>query len=241
MKFAEEQPTRQKFPFHSYIFYKLEAAISSWKHGFTILSEVLIQHCKWKPFHFKSRCQFVSKCAFIPVRHRKAVNAIQLVIYSQCSIYTYSIVISGLLQKLLGFFLLIIIAHNLPSLHSRSGMLQGVIWGMVLQLTNRLITHKQKALKRFCHSFIFPFWLIQCMEGLFGATITLSKRYLLRTLETEQVQLCSLLLKSKYSQRNCLHSYDTHLHIFLSIGEGEETWMWGAEERVRDSEEDCSE
>lgn len=61
------------------------------------------------------------------------------------------------------------------------------------------------------------------MEGLFGATITLSERYLLRTLEAEQVQLCFLLLKSKYSQRNYLHSYDTHLYIFLSLGEGEET------------------
>lgn len=127
MKFAEEQPTRQQSSFCSYIFKKLlEAAICSWKHGFAILAQVLIhytQHCKWKPFHFKSSCQFVSICAFIPVRHSKAVNTIQLVIYSQCRIYIYNMVIGGLLQEWLGFFLLTTIAHNLPSLHSRSGML----------------------------------------------------------------------------------------------------------------------
>lgn len=29
-------------------------------------------------------------------------------------------------------------------------------------------------------------------------------------------------------------SYDTHLHIFLSLGEGEETYTRGAEGKVRD-------
>lgn len=168
MKFAEEQPTRQQSSFRSYIFKKLlEAAICSWKHGFAILAQVLIhytQHCKWKPFHFKSSCQFVSICAFIPVRHSKAVNTIQLVIYSQCHIYIYNMVIGGPLQEWLGFSLLTIIAHNLPSLHSRSGMLQGVTSRLVLQLTNRIIAHMQKALKRFCHSFIFPL-LINTMYG----------------------------------------------------------------------------
>lgn len=170
MKFAEEQPTRQQSSFCSYIFKKLlEAAICSWKHGFAILAQVLIhytQHCKWKPFHFKSSCQFVSICAFIPVRHSKAANTIQLVIYSQCHIYIYNMVIGGLSQEWLGFFLLTIIAHNLPSLHSRSGMLQGVTSRLVLKLTNRIITHMQKALKRFCHSFIFPL-LINTMYGRF--------------------------------------------------------------------------
>ena len=48
-------------------------------------------------------------------------------------------------------------------------------------------------------------WLIQPLEGSFGATITLSERCLLRTLGVGHVQLRFSFLKSNYSQRHHLH------------------------------------
>jgi len=106
----------------------------------------------------------------------------------------------------------------------------GVALRMLLQLANRIITYMQNALNRFCRSFIFPL-LVKIWKPLintaFGRFIwgnynsvrevpledfgswTRSASFLI-----PEVQLFT---KAPFAQ-----SYDTHLHIFLSLGKREE-------------------
>lgn len=88
----------------------------------------------------------------------------------------------------------------------------GVALRTVLQLANRIIIYMQMLWRDFAIPLFFPSWLkygnswlIQPLEGSFGATITLLERCLLRTLGAGHVWLCFSFLKSKYSQRHYLH------------------------------------